>query len=114
MATVVFTDPLPIDNFVVTVNFANNDAVPQTADCSFAVTVIEYVAIYDIQGTDVFSPYAGEVVNTIGVVTAVSSNGRDMWIQDLVGDGDPATADGIFVDDRDRLDDPLPGNGSPE
>jgi predicted extracellular nuclease len=66
------------------------------------------VTIMQIQGTDVFSPFANQVVNTTGVVTAVSINGRDMWIQDPVGDGDPATSDGIFVDDRDRLPDPKP------
>jgi predicted extracellular nuclease len=33
-----------------------------------------------------------------------------MWIQDPDGDGNPATSDGILVDDRDRLD-PLPQIG---
>jgi predicted extracellular nuclease len=44
-------------------------------------------------------------------VTLVTS-GRffDMWIQDPVGDGDPTTSDGIFVDDAYRLD-PLPKVG---
>ena len=43
------------------------------------------------------------MVTTTGVVTLISANGRDMWIQDPAGDNDPATSDGIFVDDRDRL-----------
>ncbi len=68
------------------------------------------VSISEIQGDGLFSPLEGQIVTTSGVVTAVSANGRDMWIQDPVGDGDPATSDGIFVDDRDRLD-PLPQVG---
>lgn len=69
------------------------------------------VTIMDIQGDGLSSPLAGQTVNTVGVVTAVSRNGRDMWIQDPLGDGDPATSDGIFVDDRDRLPDPKPEVG---
>jgi predicted extracellular nuclease len=62
------------------------------------------VSIPEIQGDGLFSPLEGQIVTTSGIVTAVSANGRDMWIQDPVGDGNPATSDGIFVDDRDRLD----------
>ncbi len=61
------------------------------------------VTIMDIQGAGQFSPLEGDVVTTTGVVTLISANGRDMWIQDIDGDGDPTTSDGIFVDDRDRL-----------
>jgi predicted extracellular nuclease len=66
--------------------------------------------IYDIQGDDQFSPLEGDEVTTTGVVTAITANGRDMWIQDPVGDGNPSTSDGILVDDRDQLD-PLPQVG---
>jgi predicted extracellular nuclease len=62
------------------------------------------LTIPEIQGDDRYSPYQGEIVETTGIVTQISANGRDMWIQDPVGDGDPATSDGIFVDDRDKLD----------
>jgi predicted extracellular nuclease len=60
--------------------------------------------IYDIQGDGQFSPLRGDIVTTTGVVTAITANGQDMWIQDPAGDGNPATSDGILVDDRDRLD----------
>ncbi|MEA3510828.1 MAG: lamin tail domain-containing protein [Actinomycetota bacterium] len=66
--------------------------------------------IYDIQGDGQFSPVAWQIHTTIGVVTAITANGRDMWIQDPEGDDNPATSDGILVDDRDRLD-PLPQVG---
>ncbi|MEA2057849.1 MAG: hypothetical protein U9O63_03960, partial [Actinomycetota bacterium] len=69
-----------------------------------------HTPIYDIQGDGQVSPVAWEVHTTIGVVTAITANGRDMWIQDPEGDGNPATSDGILVDDRDRLD-PLPQIG---
>ena len=61
------------------------------------------VTVPKIQGSGQFSPFEGEIVETTGVVTLITANGRDMWIQDADGDGDPATSDGIFVDDRNRL-----------
>ncbi len=69
------------------------------------------VAIYDIQGSDQRSPYEGETVTTSGVVTLISANGRDMWIQDPAGDGNPSTSDGIAVTRRDSLPDPKPEVG---
>ena len=70
----------------------------------------EHTPIYDIQGDGQFSPLVGDTVTTTGVVTAITANGRDMWIQDPEGDGDPATSYGILVDDRDQLT-PLPQIG---
>ncbi len=61
------------------------------------------LTIPEIQGSSQFSLFQGETVTTTGVVTLITANGRDMWIQDPEGDGDPATSDGIFVDDRDTL-----------
>lgn len=61
------------------------------------------LTIMEIQGDGLFSPYAGEFIETSGVVTAISANGRDAWIQDPVGDDDPTTSDGIFVDDFNGL-----------
>ena len=66
--------------------------------------------IYDIQGASQTSPFVdvdfdnlpadtfsitGENVTTIGVVTAVDSNG--FYLQDPIGDGNNATSDAIFV-----------------
>lgn len=62
-----------------------------------------FVPICEIQGSDQESPYEYQVVTTEGVVTLVNKYGSDMWIQDEDCDGDPATSDGIWVDDRDRL-----------
>ena len=48
-----------------------------------------------IQGSGASSSLAGQLVITSGVVTKINSNG--FFIQDLAGDGNPATSDGIFV-----------------
>ncbi|MCG8491764.1 MAG: hypothetical protein MI743_09140, partial [Sneathiellales bacterium] len=56
---------------------------------------VPFVPIYDIQGASHTSSFEGMQVRTSGVVTAVDSNG--FYIQDVVGDGDIATSDGIFV-----------------
>jgi predicted extracellular nuclease len=66
---------------------AVNDCAPQP----LVVTIME------IQGDDHESPYEGELVTTSGVVTLFTSDGRSFWLQDPLGDGDPATSDGIFV-----------------
>jgi predicted extracellular nuclease len=53
------------------------------------------VTIMEIQDAGHLSPYEGQMIQTTGVVTAVAFNGY--YIQDPVGDGNPATADGQFV-----------------
>jgi predicted extracellular nuclease len=52
-------------------------------------------AIYTIQGSGATSTLVGQIVSTSGVVTKVLNNG--FFIQDLTGDGNPATSDGVFV-----------------
>jgi len=51
--------------------------------------------IYTLQGSGATSPFVGTAVTTTGVVTKLNNNG--FFIQDLTGDGNPATSDGIFV-----------------
>ena len=54
--------------------------------------------ISTIQGTGHLSALDGQTVTTIGVVTAVDTNGsRGFYIQDPNGDGNAATSEGIFV-----------------
>ena len=48
-----------------------------------------------LQGNGAVSPLAGQRVTTEGVVTHVVHNG--FFLQDPLGDGDPATSDGVFV-----------------
>jgi len=60
------------------------------------------VTIMDIQGSGLSTPYAGQTVQTYGIVTAdfQATGKRGFFLQDPVGDGDPATSDGVFVYDR--------------
>jgi uncharacterized protein len=51
--------------------------------------------IYTVQGAGATSPFANQVVTTTGVVTKLISSG--FFIQDLNGDGNAQTSDGIFV-----------------
>ncbi|MDT0265128.1 endonuclease/exonuclease/phosphatase family protein [Streptomyces sp. DSM 44915] len=55
--------------------------------------------MHQIQGDTRISPLLGERVTGVsGVVTGVRAFGaRGFWLQDPVGDGDPATSEGIFV-----------------
>ena len=57
------------------------------------------LTIPEIQGDGRRSLFEGEVVTTEGVVTLYSANGRDFWLQDPSGDGNPATSDALVVDD---------------
>lgn len=50
-----------------------------------------------IQGSGISSPIVGQTVTTSGVVTAVFPNLKGFYLQDPVGDGTPATSDGILV-----------------
>ncbi len=52
-------------------------------------------AIYKIQGNGDTSPMLGQLVSTSGVVTQVNNNG--FFLQDPIGDNNPATSDGVFV-----------------
>jgi len=96
-ATVEVASSLAPGSYTATLEFSNDDATPQTAQCQLQVSVTPLVSIPEIQGTGQFSPYAGQTVATFGVVTLFNSSGSSLWLQDPSGDGDPATSDGIFV-----------------
>ncbi|MBN2737143.1 MAG: lamin tail domain-containing protein [Spirochaetales bacterium] len=53
------------------------------------------IGIYDIQGQGHQSPYTGQSVSTIGVITLVDDSG--FYLQDALGDGDNKTSDAIYV-----------------
>lgn len=63
-----------------------------------------YTPIYEIQGSGTSTPLFGTDVITEGIVvgdfqqgTYVSGTKNGFYIQDLTGDGNPLTSDGIFV-----------------
>jgi predicted extracellular nuclease len=104
-ADLVVDADVPSGEYTVAVTATNDDAAPQTDDCTQLVTVVgppSVVPIYIIQGDGDASLFDGDDVLTEGVVTA-DFQGDDalngFFIQDPGGDGDVATSDGIFVFD---------------
>jgi predicted extracellular nuclease len=55
------------------------------------------LAIHDIQGPGVASPYVDQRVTTDGIVTGRKSNGFFLQTPDALADTDPATSEGVFV-----------------
>lgn len=53
------------------------------------------VPIFEIQGAGHHSPFVGETVTTLGIITAVTEDG--FFLQDFAGDGDDLTSDAIYV-----------------
>lgn len=79
--------------YPLTIGFGNDAG--QQASCTVTVGVEGTHTIPQLQGSGAVSPYNNTVQTTSGVVTHKLSNG--FFLQDPVGDGDPATSDGIFV-----------------
>ncbi len=72
------------------------DAQARSASASIALSVVGKVRISEIQGAGIGSPLpAGTEVITEGIVTARRANGY--FIQSRSQDGNPATAEGLFV-----------------
>ena len=80
-------------SYAIALQWSNNAA--QTAACTQTIAIIGLTPIFTIQGSGGASPLVGQSVTTRGVVTLLMNNG--FFLQDPVGDGDPATSDGIFV-----------------
>ncbi len=66
---------------------------PATAACD--VTAVTRVPA--IQGTTDTSPFVGQTVTTRGAVVGDTPGLTGFFVQDLTGDGDPLTSDGVFV-----------------
>ncbi|HSB39036.1 MAG TPA: Ig-like domain-containing protein, partial [Gaiellaceae bacterium] len=80
----------------VTDQDTNDPPDTMAADFAFGFTTeTAPIPIHEVQGATHVSPYAGQVVNVLGIVTARSSTG--FWMQDPSADADPATSEGIFV-----------------
>jgi predicted extracellular nuclease len=91
-----YTIPNSTQTGAQTLPVSASDGQGHTASTTISVTVNPpQLTIMEIQGSGDRSPYESKSVRTTGVVTAVKSNG--FWIQDLSGDGNPATSDGLFI-----------------
>lgn len=67
--------------------------LPPPSDCGNP-----YTYIYEVQGSGFASPLDGDLVDVEGIVTGDFQDGKSGFtIQDPLGDGDPATSDGVFV-----------------
>ena len=60
--------------------------------CTFAP-----VAIHQIQGDGLITPFLGQDVSTTGIVTAIKSNGFFLQTCDTATDSDPNTSQALFV-----------------
>ncbi|MGW8391240.1 ExeM/NucH family extracellular endonuclease [Pseudoduganella sp. HUAS MS19] len=83
--------------YPVAVKFTNEQN--QEASCTVSVAVElgagTVVPVHQVQGPGATSPYSGAKLTTEGVLTAKVGSG--FFIQDLAGDGDPNSSDGMFV-----------------
>lgn len=77
--------PLPLTGVLLMAAAAVHGAAPD------AVTIMQ------IQGREARSPLEGAAIITEGVITLCSRNGRQCWLQDPRGDGDPDTSDGVAL-----------------
>lgn len=74
------------------------DAQGRSATTTIAITIEPpFTPIYELQGAGVTSTYAGQLVSTRGIVTALRSNGFFIQVRDGEGDANVQTSDGIFV-----------------
>jgi predicted extracellular nuclease len=85
----------PPDNMVADFMFSFSVTNPGVA-CETGFT-----PIYEIQGSGLVTPLTGQVVTTQGVVVGDFEGSspalRGFYLQDLSGDGNQATSDGLFV-----------------
>ena len=87
---------------IITTNAAGNDEWVGIDDISISGTLVPALTrIHVIQGSGDTSPLTGQTINTEGIVTGFfkgTSGAREgFYLQDPVGDGDPATSDGLCV-----------------
>lgn len=105
---VTFTVAAPGDVYDIIHNdtygaVATNWMTPTVGAPVFTV-VGDYVPIFVLQGQGDISPFAGQTVETEGVVTGFFEGNypgggifNGFFIQDPIGDGDPTTSDGLYV-----------------
>ncbi len=104
-ATLNVSNTTPAGSYNVTIQWANNDGTPQTANCVVAVTVNPppvVVKIHDVQGNGAASPVVGNTVTVEGIVIGnyqgtSKLSGFFLQEEDADFDADPNTSEGIFV-----------------
>ena len=78
------------------VDFSAGSPLPRNSASPVHSCTFTSLSIHQIQGDQSASPYAGQDVETVGIVTAKKNNG--FFIQTAVdADSNPATSQGLFV-----------------
>ena len=97
-ASPVYSQPIVINNATTVKAVAVKSGMTNSSVATFDYVIQDgAVHIYDIQGKSHTSLFNGKTVTDVeGVVTYIDGTSR-FFIQDLVGDGDPNTSDGILV-----------------
>ncbi len=104
-ATLNVSNTTPANTYSVTIQWANNDGSPQTANCVVSVVVSPppiVIFIHDVQGNGAATPIPGATVTVEGIVTAdfqgsLQVRGFFLQEEDVDADADPATSEGIYV-----------------
>lgn len=73
------------------------DAQLRSASATVSLSVVQLMAIHDVQGSGLLSPFNGQVVVVEGIVTARRSNGFFLQAAAAGVDANPATSEGILV-----------------
>ncbi len=79
------------------VAFTVSDAQGRSSAGTMRVTVAPIVKIHDVQGPTTFSPYAGQLVSVVGIVTGIKSNAFFVEAPFAEWDASPATSEGLEI-----------------
>jgi uncharacterized repeat protein (TIGR01451 family) len=104
-ATLSVSNTTPTNTYSVTIQWANNDGVPQTANCVVGVTVNPpptVTFIHNVQGNGAATPIPATTVTVEGIVVgdfqgANQLSGFFLQEEDTDADADPLTSEGIFI-----------------
>jgi uncharacterized repeat protein (TIGR01451 family) len=105
-ATLSVSNTTPANTYSVTIQWANNDGVPQTANCVIGVTVNPpptITFIHNVQGNGAATPIPGATVTVEGIVVGdfQGTSLKGFFLQeedaDAALENDPATSEGIFI-----------------
>ena len=84
-----------------TIPVSITDGLSRTGSAAIGLTITSppppALAIHEIQGSGLTSPYVNQIVNTSGIVTARKTNGFFLQTPDALADADPNTSEGVFV-----------------
>lgn len=78
-------------------DFFTGTPTPRNSSTPARSCVYIPLAINQIQGSELASPYAGQDVSTTGIVTAEKNNGFFLQTADGGADSNPATSEALFV-----------------